>query len=1286
MESVAILLGAIYLLLPIAGFVLALVASSRLRRLEERLARLETVRGETEGLRERVRRLEVEGAGAVDRSPAPEAPPREAPRPAPIPEPVVARPPSPTPAPEPPCPAPPPPPPPQVAAPPVVASPFAVPPRIQTERPAPGPAPAPAAPPPVHAAAAPPVPPPAARPAPRPLRPPAPSKPAFDWEGIVGVKLFSWVAGIALVVAAVSFLRYGIDHGWLTPPVRMAIGVATGIGLLVACELKAARRYRVTANALDGAAIAVLFSTFFAAHALWKLVPAFPTFLLLALVTVVAVLLAIRRDSLFIALLGLVGGFATPALLSTGEDRAIGLFSYLLLLNVGLSWVAHRKRWPVLSALCVVLTAVYQWGWVAKFLTESKVPLALAVFLVFPVALLAALELGERGRPADGAGALFARTAQGASLLPLLFAFYLAASPGFGAQAGLLFGFLFLVSAGLLAVAIWRGPEGLHLWGAGAVLVVFAAFFSRSYTAAAWPSILLFAALFFAFHLLAPLVAERAGRPFQDLGGRAVYAAPLLLGVFPAVIALEPLAAAPGLVFGLLFALLVGATAFALVRGEGTVYFLSAFFVLAAEAVWSARYLTPDRLLSGLALYALFSLFYLGVPLGARRIGRPLRPAGSGAVLLLCALGLLLFLAAGPAAPNALWGLALLLAVLNAGLFLEGTSGGLPGLTVAGMVLSWFVLVVWWLTAPVATVLVPALAVVAGFGALTFGGNVWAQRQSEQGSGTFGGALFLGLVGHVFLAFVAAQPSLAVPPGPLLGILAVLDLAAAAAALAARRGELFAVALAASQAVLMVFAGANGAAPWPRVALLSACAVAAFGLAVAFLGERREGPGADRLRVALAAGAAAAFILGQLTGVVASLRPGLPAPAVVIGSQLFLLAGLLVVAGWKGWHALAVVAILPAFQADFVWETVLPRPTEPLWATRLLFEGLLYLAFLVYPLAVGERAGRKKGPYLAAVLASVPFFFLARSSILDAGWGGAIGLLPLAQAAALVVLLARLLALEPPAQRTLGRLALVAGAALAFVTLAIPLQLDKEWITIGWAVEGVALAWLYTRIPHKGLLWWSTGLQAAVFVRLTLNDAVLAYHPRSGVPILNWYLYTYLVAAASAFGAAWLLARTADELTAGRLRASRLLPVFGTVLLFVLVNIEVADFYSTGAVVTFNFTRGASLAQDLAYTLAWALFAIALLAAGVVARSRAARVASIVLLAVTALKAFLHDLGRLGGLYRVASFVGLAVSLALVALALQRFVLARPDESGEREAEGSGGDGPAGTAPGEVAP
>ncbi len=327
----------------------------------------------------------------------------------------------------------------------------------------------------------------------------------------------------------------------------------------------------------------------------------------------------------------------------------------------------------------------------------------------------------------------------------------------------------------------------------------------------------------------------------------------------------------------------------------------------------------------------------------------------------------------------------------------------------------------------------------------------------------------------------------------------------------------------------------------------------------------------------------------------------------------------------------------------------------------------LYGAFLAYPLVLGRKIGRQISPHLAAALASAWFFQVARPALVAEGYGSLIGLLPVLQAALMGVLLMALLRLEPPAERTLGRLALVAATVLAFVTVAIPLQLDRQWMTIGWALEAAALAWLFRRIPHRGLFWWALGLLAVVFVRLALNPEVLVYQARSATRIFNWYLYTYATCAAAMLAAGWLFSKTSDEIVPS-LRASQVAPAGGTVVLFLLLNIEIADFYAIGPNITFNLSAG--LAQNLTYTLGWAAFAVCLLSAGIALRSHAARVAAIVLLTVTVLKGFLSDVARLGGLYRVMSFVGLAICLSLVAVALQRFVLApKAREQTERQGQ-----------------
>ena len=259
----------------------------------------------------------------------------------------------------------------------------------------------------------------------------------------------------------------------------------------------------------------------------------------------------------------------------------------------------------------------------------------------------------------------------------------------------------------------------------------------------------------------------------------------------------------------------------------------------------------------------------------------------------------------------------------------------------------------------------------------------------------------------------------------------------------------------------------------------------------------------------------------------------------------------------------------------------------------------------------------------------------------------------------MAILLRQLLRIEPAGQRDLGRLALVAGATLAFITVAIPLQLERQWITIGWAVEAAALAWLYTRVPHRGLLQVAAALFAVVFVRLALNSEVLSYAPRGTLPILNWYLYAYAACAAAFFMGAWWFSKSGGRDMLLGVSLSRALPGAGVILLFLLLNIEIADFYATGPSIVFRF--GVTLSQDLTYTIGWLLFGMTLLGFCIYLRSHAGRIAALALIAVTTFKCFLYDLGSLEGLYRVASFVGLASALALVSLALQKWVLVRPE-------------------------
>ncbi|MEY2439934.1 MAG: hypothetical protein QOI34_1319, partial [Verrucomicrobiota bacterium] len=150
-----------------------------------------------------------------------------------------------------------------------------------------------------------------------------------------------------------------------------------------------------------------------------------------------------------------------------------------------------------------------------------------------------------------------------------------------------------------------------------------------------------------------------------------------------------------------------------------------------------------------------------------------------------------------------------------------------------------------------------------------------------------------------------------------------------------------------------------------------------------------------------------------------------------------------------------------------------------------------------------------------------------------------------------------------------SRLAAQGAAVLALFSFVFPVQFQREWITLGWAIEGVALIFLFHWIPNRRLRFVALIILSVAFVRLALNPAVIRYHPRSRTPIFNWYLYAYgLAAICFIAGARWFGAPREKEYER---KAAAFLYILGGIVLFLLLNIEIADYFSIGPTLTFSF-------------------------------------------------------------------------------------------------------------------
>jgi uncharacterized membrane protein len=859
--------------------------------------------------------------------------------------------------------------------------------------------------------------------------PPPPSPPAkpFDWEAFFGVKLFAWIGGFVLFLGIVFLVKYSFENNLITPVMRVAIGTALGLALIVTGWFTATRRYRVSGQSLCATGVLVLYGNIFAAHVFYHLIALVPAFASMAIVTAVAFFLAVRMNAQVIVVLGLLGGFLTPVLLSTGVDNPTALFGYIAVLNVGIAALALRKRWDYLVLLAAAGTILMEFAWADKFFAVSKANIAFAIFLGFEAQFLAIFALAlRRGDPAKGTG----RAAIAVCLAALAWGFCLLSYREFGPRPGFLFTYIFLAEAGLIGLALLRPRSAL----------------------------------------LAPL--------------------------------------AGGIVFAFL-------------------------------AIWTGNYLSDALLWWALGGYVVFSILHAGFAVWPKAESAEGEKSGWQSYLPLLPLALIWICVSKNETSSAVW---LCLLVLD-----------LVCISVALL------------------------------------------RRS-----------LIAIAAAIVLTFIAAFLWISVGP-------ADIDL----------------------RSFLIVAAGSG-----------------AFFFSVSLFAAQRFFPESTHTNRSIPALAASLPFLLLLLAMV-KLPVVNPTPYFVTAFFLsVLLLGLGVVAR-TSW--IALVALVFSWAIESQWQTL--HFTNSHAALALGWQVAFFLLFFGYPFFSAEE--RKPLPWAIGALAGPLQFALIYEIITKAFPALRNGLTPAAFVlpyAAGVFFLVRKRQATPASGD--ARLAWQGGAALFFITLIFPIQFDREWITLGWALEGLALIWLFRSVPNRGLRYVGVGLLCLAFVRLALNPAVLEYHRRTETPIWNWYLYAYGITIACLFVGGWLF--RLPRVAAFERTSPTMLYSLGAILTFLLLNIEIADYFSIGPTLTFSFTG--NFARDMTYSIAWALYAFALLLIGMRQKTRWVRYSGVALLVVTLAKLFLHDLSSLNQLYRIGAFIGVAIILIVASFVYQRFLVPKVEK------------------------
>ena len=353
----------------------------------------------------------------------------------------------------------------------------------------------------------------------------------------------------------------------------------------------------------------------------------------------------------------------------------------------------------------------------------------------------------------------------------------------------------------------------------------------------------------------------------------------------------------------------------------------------------------------------------------------------------------------------------------------------------------------------------------------------------------------------------------------------------------------------------------------------------------------------------------------------------------------------------KHWRGLPTLAFAGTHLLFWLWygDNFHPRKL----GTVMLFQAAVFLIFLLAH--VGRQLVRRRSVTfedLGLVLIN-PFVFFATSYHLlnpdHHEWMGAFAIgLALLYAGAAKILLHRSAA-------TRGESLSMIGVALTFVTIAIPIHLRQNWITIAWSVEALVMLWagIETRA-------WRLRAMAYTLFGLTLIRLVFWDTPRhSGqtfTPVLNKYFLSSLVVTACLFGAVVMYQRFGErkQIPAPVLKVVFL--IVAVISLWFVMSVETHTFFSARNAAQ---KVGEDAAHEqwlgqMALSVLWSVYAGALAAVGFVRRSAAIRWAALALFALTIIKAMLVDIAQLQQLYRIIVFFVLGVLLLVVAWGYHR--------------------------------
>ena len=172
----------------------------------------------------------------------------------------------------------------------------------------------------------------------------------FSIENFVGLRLIHFIGIIALVMGLAIGVKYAIDRDLISPLLRIVLAyLAAAILFLISFRLR--KSYRLFSLILFGGCAATAYFTTYGAYTYYHLMPLIVAFALMLLLAIATIFYSIKYNSQELAVLALVGGYGIPFLVRGNVENWIGLLSYILIINLAISFLSFKRYWPTLVYL-----------------------------------------------------------------------------------------------------------------------------------------------------------------------------------------------------------------------------------------------------------------------------------------------------------------------------------------------------------------------------------------------------------------------------------------------------------------------------------------------------------------------------------------------------------------------------------------------------------------------------------------------------------------------------------------------------------------------------------------------------------------------------------------------------------------------------------------------------------------------------------------------------------------------------------------------------------------------